>query len=122
MPTTRKNSKGNLKEPSSFMQDTSAVSITNNEVSFLDKSHISARQPNGSPDLPHEYGGIMNTDHSITTARRGAKGYTNLHQKSVQHPIMTDRGNPFNGKQSNAPVTNNTPDLSIEVTSRHFNM
>jgi hypothetical protein len=36
LATTRKNSKGNLKEPSSFMQDTTAVSITNNEVSFLD--------------------------------------------------------------------------------------
>jgi hypothetical protein len=80
MVNTSKNSKANLKEPSSFMQDTTAVSITNNDISFLDQSHISARLGNGSPDLPHEYAGIMNTDHSITTARRpGGKAYTNHH-------------------------------------------
>ena len=50
MATTRKNSKAHLKEPSSFLQDTTAVSITNNEVSFLDQSHISARLANASPD------------------------------------------------------------------------
>ena len=77
MGTTRKNSKANLKEPSSFMQDTTAISITNNEVSFLDQSHISARLGNGSPDLHNEYPGIMNTDHSINTARKIPNGYVN---------------------------------------------
>ena len=112
MTTTRKNSKTNLKEPSSFMQDTTAVSITNNEVSFLDQSHISARVGNGSPDLPHDYAGIMNTDHSITTARRpGGKPYINHHQKSVQHPILTDRGNPFKNSKQGFQTNNNTPGL-----------
>lgn len=125
LATTRKNSKTNLKEPSSFMQDTTAISITNNEVSFLDQSHISARPGNGSPDIHNEYPGIMNTEHSINTARKHPNAYINKnHQKSVQHPIMTDRGNPFKNSKKNyqGGSANNSPDLSIEGTSKHLNM
>ncbi len=61
------------------MQDTTAISITNNEVSFLDQSHISARLGNGSPDIQNEYQGIMNTEHSINTTRKHQNAYTNKH-------------------------------------------
>jgi hypothetical protein len=126
MAISKKNSKVNLKEPSSFMQDTTAISITNNEVSFLDQSHISARLGNGSPDIHNEYPGILNTDQSINTTRRHTNNaYTNKHhQKSVQHPIMTDRGNPFKSSKKNYQPgsANNSPDLSIEGTSKHLNM
>lgn len=100
-PTYRKtNSKSNLKEPSSFLQDTTAVSINNqNELSFLDNpSHFTSGRAavptlhattNASPDLMNN----MSIEDSMMAG--GSITARKQHQQpKIQQQLLSER-NPF---------------------------